>query len=213
MTFQVMSNPEFVNTRGAQKPSFTKKEEAEPDFDDEERSEAPSPVAESEVLDSISVVEEKKAKASAFRPVLPPTAEIDEDVLESEEEKESDELLPETKQESVYTRVSVKPESTRLREASPLPLESVHSDQESVVSSVSQASFKSEKAPAATPIAVPKSGTSEEVKRRAREMAAADVMAEKEGLLTEISLLQKQGVITLYRELSIKDSLEEIQFQ
>jgi hypothetical protein len=44
-------------------------------------------------------------------------------------------------------------------------------------------------------------------------MTEADILLEKEGLLAEIELLQKQEVIKLYRELSIHDSREEIQFQ
>lgn len=60
----------------------------------------------------------------------------------------------------------------------------------------------------------PKSKTTpEDVKRRAKEMTEADILLEKEGLLAEIELLQKQEVIKLYRELTINDSLEEIQFQ
>ena len=55
--------------------------------------------------------------------------------------------------------------------------------------------------------------TPDDVKRRAKEMTEADILLEKEGLLAEIELLQKQEVIKLYRELTIHDSLEEIQFQ
>jgi hypothetical protein len=39
--------------------------------------------------------------------------------------------------------------------------------------------------------------TPEDVKRRAKEMTEADVLLEKEGLLAEIELLQKQEVIKL----------------
>jgi hypothetical protein len=44
-------------------------------------------------------------------------------------------------------------------------------------------------------------------------LSERDVLLEKEALLEEINMMQKQGLVTLYRELGIKDSLEEIQFQ
>jgi hypothetical protein len=48
---------------------------------------------------------------------------------------------------------------------------------------------------------------------KVREMTESEILSEKEGLLSEISLMEKQGILKLYRELTISDSLEEIQFQ
>lgn len=46
-----------------------------------------------------------------------------------------------------------------------------------------------------------------------RESTAAEIEAEKEGLLSEIYAMERQGDVKLVRPLSMKDSLEEIQFQ
>ena len=46
-----------------------------------------------------------------------------------------------------------------------------------------------------------------------RETTAAEIEAEKEGLLSEIYAMERQGDVKLVRPLSMNDSLEEIQFQ
>lgn len=48
---------------------------------------------------------------------------------------------------------------------------------------------------------------------RAQAEAEADVALEKESLLYELDLMEKQGVVKLHRQLTMKDSLEAIQYQ
>ena len=69
--------------------------------------------------------------------------------------------------------------------------------------------------PASSPPASPKAVPDEDLsfRTKVREMTESEILSEKEGLLSEISLMEKQGIIKLYRELTIADSLEEIQFQ
>ena len=50
-------------------------------------------------------------------------------------------------------------------------------------------------------------------KSKYREAVNAEIDAEKEGLLAELSNLERQGLTKLVRPLSMADSLEEIQFQ
>ena len=162
--FQVMANPSFINLSGG-RPTFSKPEEVPPP-----PSPPGSPVAESEILDSVSVVAEKAA-VSAFKPIL----------TKVEEESESeDEAVEETR-----------PETPPPPPRSESPV--------SVESSVEEA--------------VPPVKTPEDIRVKARQMTEADILLEKEGLLAELSMMQKQGVVTLYRELTMRDSLEEIQFQ
>ena len=54
---------------------------------------------------------------------------------------------------------------------------------------------------------------SAEMREKARRMNEHDILLEKEGLLSELEMMQQQGIIKLYRELTIRDSLEDIQFQ
>lgn len=49
--------------------------------------------------------------------------------------------------------------------------------------------------------------------KKAKEEAEADIALEKEALLYELELMDKQGVIKLHRHLSMSDSLEAIQYQ
>lgn len=46
-----------------------------------------------------------------------------------------------------------------------------------------------------------------------RESTAAEIEAEKEGLLSEIYAMERQGDVKLVKQLTMNDSLEEIQFQ
>ena len=48
---------------------------------------------------------------------------------------------------------------------------------------------------------------------RAKEEAAVDVAIEKESLLYELDMMEKQGSIKLHRQLTMADSLESIQYQ
>lgn len=48
---------------------------------------------------------------------------------------------------------------------------------------------------------------------KAKKISQAEIQAEKEGLLLELQLMEKQGLIKLPREFSMDDSLEELQFQ
>lgn len=50
-------------------------------------------------------------------------------------------------------------------------------------------------------------------RQRALEMTEQEIWVEKEGLLSEISIMEKKGIVKLARPLSMDDSLEEIQFQ
>lgn len=52
-----------------------------------------------------------------------------------------------------------------------------------------------------------------EVRAQARKTTEHEILLEKEGLLNELALMEKQGLVKLHRQLSISDSLEEIQFQ
>jgi hypothetical protein len=85
-TFQVMANPEFVNIR-SQKPSFKETNRFVDDASENEmeKSRTPSPAALSEALDSISVVAEKMAQASAFKPIMPTLHEESDDESEHSE--------------------------------------------------------------------------------------------------------------------------------
>jgi hypothetical protein len=58
---------------------------------------------------------------------------------------------------------------------------------------------------------VPK--TDPAVYKKAQEDAENDVQIEKEALLYEIELMEKQGLIKLHRQLTMANSLEEIQYQ
>ena len=55
--------------------------------------------------------------------------------------------------------------------------------------------------------------TSPEELARLRSLAAAEISIEKEALLYEIQLMEKQGLIKLQRTLTMEDSLESIQYQ
>jgi hypothetical protein len=48
---------------------------------------------------------------------------------------------------------------------------------------------------------------------KAKELSNAEIVAEKEGLLLELQMLEKQGIFKPSRSFSINDSLEELQFQ
>lgn len=48
---------------------------------------------------------------------------------------------------------------------------------------------------------------------KAKRMTEMEILTEKEGLLAELQMMEKQGIIKLSREFTIADSLEEIQFQ
>jgi hypothetical protein len=48
---------------------------------------------------------------------------------------------------------------------------------------------------------------------RVRELSDAEILAEKEGLLLELQMLEKQGIFKPSRQFTIDDSLEELQFQ
>jgi hypothetical protein len=52
-----------------------------------------------------------------------------------------------------------------------------------------------------------------EYSARAKEEAAVDVAIEKESLLYELEMMEKQGSIKLHRQLTMADSLESIQYQ
>jgi len=52
-----------------------------------------------------------------------------------------------------------------------------------------------------------------EYSARAKEEAAIDVAIEKESLLYELEMMEKQGSIKLHRQLTMSDSLEAIQYQ
>lgn len=48
---------------------------------------------------------------------------------------------------------------------------------------------------------------------KAKRMTEMEILTEKEGLLAELQMMEKQGIIKLSREFTMEDSLEEIQFQ
>jgi hypothetical protein len=48
---------------------------------------------------------------------------------------------------------------------------------------------------------------------RAKEMTEAEIISEKEGLLLELQMLEKQGIYKPSRSLTMSDSIEELQFQ
>jgi hypothetical protein len=48
---------------------------------------------------------------------------------------------------------------------------------------------------------------------RAKEMTEAEIVSEKEGLLLELQMLEKQGIYKPSRTLTMSDSIEELQFQ
>lgn len=48
---------------------------------------------------------------------------------------------------------------------------------------------------------------------RAKQMTDAEILAEKEGLLMELQMLEKQGMFKPARPFTLEDSIEELQFQ
>jgi hypothetical protein len=52
-----------------------------------------------------------------------------------------------------------------------------------------------------------------DLRRKLRMEAQVDVELEKEGLLMELQAMEKQGLITLHRKLTMSDSLDAIQYQ
>jgi hypothetical protein len=48
---------------------------------------------------------------------------------------------------------------------------------------------------------------------KAKQMSDIEIMTEKEGLLMELQMMEKQGLLKLPRAYSMEDSLEELQFQ
>lgn len=73
-------------------------------------------------------------------------------------------------------------------------------------------------APASAPASPRREERREEPKQdpfleRVRELSDAEILSEKEGLLLELQMLEKQGIFKPSRQFTIEDSLEELQFQ
>ena len=74
--------------------------------------------------------------------------------------------------------------------------------------------------PIASPVHTPPASPKHESEKkedpfleRVRELSDAEIVAEKEGLLLELQMLEKQGIFKPSRQFTISDSLEELQFQ
>jgi hypothetical protein len=68
--------------------------------------------------------------------------------------------------------------------------------------------------PVQRPLTPPKPAAAEDpVYTEAKKMSAVDVTLEKEALLYELEIMEKQGSIKLHRQLTIADDLDTIQYQ
>ena len=133
-----------------------------------------------------------------------------EETNEEEHESQPPSPPPAPIQESIPAEIYVDGgvEQTEQPEFNPRPYRREERDdrdsrREEVVPSPSTDSYDSE----AEELPLPRKPS------KRRENTAAEIEAEKEGLLSEIFAMERQGDVKLVRPLSMSDSLEEIQFQ
>ena len=197
-TFQVLANTEFVNLRKSTKPvspiiELANNENWDQDFQQD--------------LAEVNVEEEKPQTSyedksgNYFLPQMPSDKE------ESDEE-DSEQELPEPTESRFNTSAFFTPQprafdqasaTSKHSEKSSKSSKSVKSGARSVKSKASERSFRA--------------SSSSDKPRRYKETNQAEIDAEKEGLLAELHSLERQGTAKLLRPLTMKDSLEEIQFQ
>lgn len=200
-TFQVIANPDFVNIN-VPKPTFSKGNtlalaQAQP-LPDKSPPNSPVPAAEDDIGDSISVVaaqqdlkQDLARKLETFH-TLETIREADED-----QHSHSGSVDEEIKQAAAFVQTAAFVQETQVptfeerEEVDEVPKPRARQDAHQDPPEDEDASYR----------------------HKVREMSEAEVMSEKEGLLSELSLMEKQGLIKLYRDLTLQDSLEEIQFQ
>ena len=188
-TFQVLANTEFVNLKRNVKPSSPIIELANnEDFGFEQE------------LAEVNVEEELFPPQSFQQENLPQQSKE-----ESEEEEEDSEVEYFQPPQPSKTSSAWQPKNF---------------DQASLASKSSAKSYKSKAKSVESSRSSVKSKISErsfhpppEKTRRYKETNQAEIDAEKEGLLAELYALERQGTAKLLRPLTMKDSLEEIQFQ